>query len=549
MPISVKQISALEKVRAGEACNCPEISQTDVLAGERFSYQLRLEGVAPVFVRAHIESPLSDSVTLYRVRDAVMDAPVIGSRPIEDYITHTPGLMPDILVPLEETAHRVTLDNCGCTLWVRVDIPADIQPGSYPIRIRLQLTEPGGDSAGEQIKEMQLQVLPVVKPAQKLIYTRWMYLDCIATAHHVQIFSEAHWQLIDRYIAAAADVGVNMMLLSVHTPPLDTEVGTARPCVQLVDIEKTENGYAFGFEKLHRFIVLCKKHCIRYYEVAHMFSQWGAKCTPNIMVTENGKTDYRFGWHVSADDPEYIAFLQQYIPAIIRELDLEGITENTYFHISDEPNAQAEEKYRRVAGLLHPLIGKCKSFDAISDYLFYEKGLVECPVTCIEHIHKFLEHDISNQWIYYCCIPQNVFPNAFLAMPSYRIRILGFLLYRYDIKGFLHWGFNFYHACRSLYPIDPYLTTSGDHAYPSGDPFIVYPAKNGVYNSIRGEVTYQAVQDMDLCFALEEKLGRAAVVAMIDHATGRLLRFDDYPRSNTFIESLRAAMLNALSQE
>ena len=143
-------------------------------------------------------------------------------------------------------------------------------------------------------------------------------------------------------------------------------------------------------------------------------------------------------------------------------------------------------------------------------------------------------------------------------MPSFRIRILGFLLYRYDIKGFLlyrydikgflHWGFNFYHACRSLYPIDPYLTTSGDHAYPSGDPFIVYPAKDGVYPSIRGEVTYQAVQDMDLCFALEEKLGRAAVVAMIDQAAGRLLRFDDYPKSNAFIESLRAAMLKALVQ-
>lgn len=52
-----------------------------------------------------------------------------------------------------------------------------------------------------------------------------------------------------------------------------------------------------------------------------------------------------------------------------------------------------------------------------------------------------------------------------------------------------------------------------------------------------------------LGFALEEKLGRAAVVAMIDQAAGRLLRFDDYPKNNAFIESLRAAMLKALSQE
>ncbi len=548
MSVSVMQISSLEKIRAGEACECPEISASAALAGERFSYQLRLESVAPVFVRAHIESPLSGSVTLYRVRDAVMDAPAIGRRPLEDYLTHEPGLMPDILIPLEETAHHLTLDNCGATLWVRVDVPADMPAGTYPVTIRLTVNEPGATDQAQIIKTLMLQILPVAKPAQRLIYTRWLYLDCIATAHHVPIFSEAHWQLIEQYIAAAADVGVNMMLLSVHTPPLDTEVGTARPCVQLVDIEKTEKGYQFDFQKLRRFIALCKKHGIRYYEIAHMFSQWGAKCTPNIMVTENGKTDYRFGWHVSADEPEYIAFLQAYIPAILGVLDAEGITENTYFHISDEPNTATEEAYRRVSGLLRPLIGKCKTMDALSDRLFYEKGLVECPVTCVEHIHKFLEHHIPNQWLYYCCIPQNIFPNGFLAMPSYRIRILGFLLYRYDIKGFLHWGFNFYHACRSLYPIDPYLTTSGDHAYPSGDPFIVYPADRGVYHSLRGQITYDAIQDMDLCFALEEKIGRAAVVSMIDQTAGKPLRFDDYPKSNAFIESLRAAMLKALVQ-
>ena len=28
----------------------------------------------------------------------------------------------------------------------------------------------------------------------------------------------------------------------------------------------------------------------------------------DFKFAENGKTDYKFGWHVAADDPEYISF-------------------------------------------------------------------------------------------------------------------------------------------------------------------------------------------------------------------------------------------------
>jgi len=334
----------------------------------------------------------------------------------------------------------------------------------------------------------------------------------------------------------------------VHTPPLDTEIGTARPRVQLVDIEKQGECYRFGFEKFRRYIAICRNHGIRHFEIAHMFSQWGAKTAPNIYVTENGELCHMFGWHTPADSPEYVAFLKQYITAIAQELTALGISENTYFHISDEPKLENADAYRTASQIIRPLIGSSKSMDAISDYHFYEKGLIQCPVTAVRHIHEFLPHNIPNQWVYYCCGPRTVYTNAFLAMPSYRVRILGFLLYKYDIKGFLHWGFNYYNAVRSLYPIDPYLTTSGDGAYSSGDPFIVYPGNGCVYPSIRGEVTREAMQDATLCRALEARIGRAAVIAMIDRAAGSELRFDCYPKGNGYIESLRAEMLSRLKE-
>jgi hypothetical protein len=545
MDFTIKQISNMHKVRKSDALNFPEVEHITALAGQRVSYQLCLTSEKPHFAAVSVKSALP--VKAFWLQDAVIDRPVVLDVPMEDYITHEPGLMPDILIPMEEYGWKMALNKTISTLWVRVDVPRDAEPGKYTVELDFAVDALNAVPAGSLQKTLTLEVLPAVMPEQKLIYTRWIYLDCIATAHNVPIFSEEHWNLIDKYIAAAADLGINMLLVPVHTPPLDTEVGTKRPCVQLVDIEKTGERYSFGFEKFHRYIGLCKKHGIRYFEIAHMFTQWGAEFTPNILVTENGKADYLFGWHAKADDPRYVAFLKQYIAAISAALEEAGISENAFFHISDEPKLENMEKYKTAAEIIRPLIGNSRTCDALSDYAFYEKGLVECPITAIQHIQPFLPHKLQNQWLYYCCLPQDVYPNAFMAMPSYRNRVLGFLLYKYDMKGFLHWGFNFYNGCRSMYTVDPYVTTSCDGAFPSGDAFIVYPGKKqNVYASLRGEITYEAIQDMNICFALEEKLGREAVVKRIDEAAGGQLLFDNYPKSYQYLENLRQQMLMLL---
>lgn len=548
MEITVKQISSLEKVRRGDAPNHPQTDSRLALPGERVSYQLYLDANDQAVAHLRVKSQLADSVRIYRVQEVMMDRPIVVDCPKEDYITQEPGLMPDALIPLEESGMQIYLDKIPHTLWIKVDIPADTKPGNYPVAIELRFVRPGGEPVETRTATMEITVLDTPMPEQKLKYTRWMYLDCIATVHNAEIFSEQHWGLIEKYIQAARDVGVNMLMVPVHTPPLDTEIGTARPCVQLVDIEKIGDRYQFDFEKFHRYIALCRKYGIRYFEMAHMFTQWGAKCTPNIRVTENGETGYKFGWHVSSADPEYDAFLQQYIPAIVAELKKAGIEEKTYFHISDEPFLKDEETYRNAKNRIRPLIGNCKTMDALSEYAFYEKGLVECPVTIVSNIHEFLEHQIPNQWVYYCCGPVSVYPNIFMALPSYRVRVLGFMMYKFGIEGLLHWGFNFYNAIRSVYPINPYLTTSSDGAFPSGDPFIVYPGRDTVYPSIRGEVLYEAIQDMDICYALEEKIGKEAVVQLIDEAAVTPLRFDTYPKNNKFLLNLRQKLLEKLSK-
>ena len=75
---------------------------------------------------------------------------------------------------------------------------------------------------------------------------------------------------------------------------------------------------------------------------------------------------------------------------------------------------------------------------------------------------------------YYCCGQYKKVANRFFSMPSARNRILGVQLYKYNIKGFLQWGYNFWYSQFSLSEIDPYLTTDSGGAFPSGDPFTKY---------------------------------------------------------------------------
>lgn len=548
----ITQISSLEKICLYDEFSCAEIKSKTLLRGERFSYQIVVNsGDFRGFASVEIDSPLKEYIKLYREKEVYVDIPFYGEIHDEGYLIEKAGNLPDVLIPLDEFNNTIPLIGKNIVIWVRLDVPENIESGKYEIKINF-ISRSLGTAASQcemhDSTSMTVDVSDVTLPEQTTAYTRWLHVDCIANAHGVEVYSEEHWALIDKYIESAADVGINMILVPIHTPPLDTEIGTRRRCVQLVDIEKNGDNYVFGFEKLERFVNICKKHAIKYYEMAHLFSQWGAKHSPNIVVTENGKTDYMFGWGVPANSPEYVNFLDQYIKALCAELEKYGIADNVYFHVSDEPALSHIDNYAIAHDIIASNIKSGKTIDALSHYEFYERGLVDCPVSCVTHIHDFIERPVGERWVYYYCDNGRVVTNSFIASPSARVRILGFQMYKFDISGFLQWGFNFYNSNKSMYPIDPYVSTSADGWFPSGDAFIVYPSKDGAYSSIRGEVTYEAMQDIRICKALEALIGKEAVVKMIDDNAGRDLRFDDYPRDSKFIDDLRDAMVKMIAE-
>lgn len=123
-------------------------------------------------------------------------------------------------------------------------------------------------------------------------------------------------------------------------------------------------------------------------------------------------------------------------------------------------------------------------------------------------------------------------------MPSYRNRVLGLQLYKYRIRGFLQWGYNFWNSWHSRYPIDPYRVTDGAGAFPGGDAFSVYPGPGGEpVCSLRLKVFLHGLQDLRALGLLESLVGRAQTEALIPEYDA--LRFDAYPRDAGYYLDLR----------
>jgi len=548
MEIIAKQVSSLEKIRLTEIGDVKEVNWATVLKGEKFSYQIALQVKGNLKFDIKVEdASFKGDVKVYMVQNAIMDMP--ADIPSEDnFITLEPGLMPDILVPIEKEKNIMGIDNGAGALWIEVSIPKDIEAGKHLITLSMSA---GNQYFGEHIeikKIMELQVIDAVIPKQTTKFTQWFHVDCIADVHNVPVYSEEHWALIDKYMAMASQMGINMILTPVITPPLDTGVGLTRPCTQLVKIEKLGDKFVFDFTLLDRWIDLCKKNGIEYYEIAHLFSQWGLKYAPNIKVLENGKEDYMFGWHTEANCKEYREFLMQFVPAVIKVFADRGLKDKLHFHLSDEPATDHLPAYKYAYDLVHPLLEGCPIMDALSHYEFYENGFIDIPVTGVYYIDRFLGKDVKNQWVYYCCSSFNGTSNRFLSMGSGRNRIMGLQIYKFGIHGFLHWGYNFYYSEHSKKKINPYITTSGDKCFPSGDPFSVYPCGEDVIPSLRAVVFRDALMDVEICRMLEAIIGREKVIEMIDEAAGEELTFSKFPRDNNFVPALMEKMKGIIKE-
>ena len=125
-------------------------------------------------------------------------------------------------------------------------------------------------------------------------------------------------------------------------------------------------------------------------------------------------------------------------------------------------------------------------------------------------------------------------------MPSLRNRVLGVLLYVYDCKGFLEWGYNFWFGqFNRTWDVDVWRDSNSDYSFRSGGAYLVYPGPDGPIDSLRHEVIAEGFRDEMALRLLESLTSREEVLKLIDETAGYRIGMKKYPRKDEWLLDLR----------
>ena len=546
--LKTKIISSLSRVFIDSSIDSfTPYTKASVLKGERLSFQLVhqrfLEEGEGIYHYREVFTPtfsgeLAKYVTVREVKNVGVELPIIVGDADEYYERTEPGLYPDVLQPLHYGGKTIAKTAFPTSLWIDLTVPADTSVVGESV-LKIEMVDEGGTV--RTTDTLSVDVIDIALPEQELLLTQWFHCDSLASYYDVDVWSEKHWQIVENFARVAHKNGINLLLTPTFTPPLDTMVGGERLTNQLVGVEVKNGKYSFNFDLLDRWVDMCDRIGIKYLEIAHFFTQWGAEHAPKVMATVDGEYKKIFGWETDATSEEYVTFLRAFVTEFLEHMKKNGNDKRCFFHISDEPQIQHLESYTKAKGAIADLLDGYIIMDALSDYDFWTQGIVSTPIPSNDHIKPFIENNVPNLWTYYCCGQRkdNV-SNRLIAMPSWRNRSIGMQMYRYDIVGFLQWGYNFYNNQFSVDGIEPYTDVSGEHWVPAGDPFSVYPGPRGTaLESLRIVVFHDALQDMRAMKLCESLYSKDEVVSEIEKILGATVTFNESAKSETTMLAIR----------
>ncbi len=450
-----------------------------------------------------------------------------------DGVEHLPGLVPDPLWPL--TKVNSIGPNESRSFWITLNIPANAQPGPREFKVKLSVLS--GSKSVELPVHLDIAEL-VVQPRKDFPVIHWWRGEATWDYYKTGMFEDQRWwditkAQLENMLAHGSDV--------VYVPVFFNRRETfKRPCQLLTINEPAAGKYEFDWALVKRFTDLCRQIGFKKFEWPHLWIYWGVN-NPMRLYTKKGG-NYVMLWPPDTDafSDTYLNFLKQFLPKFKAFLDQENLLPDSYFHLSDEPSdGQHLVNYKRARQVLRDLAPwmKGKVMDALSHVEYGREGLTDIPIPLVSSAQAYIDEKIPH-WVYYCCTPQDKWLNRFMDTPLSKIRMSGMLFYKLGARGFLHWGFNYWHKIESEEMTDPFNDGSAAAwpGIPWGDPFVVYPGPDGQpMDSTRWEIFAEALQD----YAILQSAGIKPDDAML----AELKTYADFPKNQEWIQKAMEKIL------
>lgn len=537
MPLEPKPVDPLIKVFRDSDVTADGSNKAEAARGEHASFQLvipakpvdlfDLECQVTTFTQVNGNGSLPPAQVRYV---GYVGASVTAATPGHDQLRAAPAVFPD---PLLEDASIDVIARNNQPCWITVPIPVDTEPGDYIATTVLTAKAFGKETSASL--PLSIKVYPATIHKTRLGIVNWFQLWHRGDQPMPEQFSEEWWDIMRLYVADMVAHRQNM----------------AR--VETLWIIKYSHGadgkLAFDFSDFDKWVQILLDAGIDRIESLQFAWRTGEWDEPfEVETHEPGETRYQGGkvykgTMVPADSPEAEEFYSQWFPAFTAHLKEKGWLDKFVQHVGDEPVVKNAESYIAAANLVRKYAPELPIMEAaLAENMV---GSIDIWVPTLQNLGKnwdfFQERRAAGEklWFYTCVQPQGEYANRFLEQPLLKTRLMHWINYRYDVDGYLHWGYNFWRP-------HPWEDASDGKGLPAGDTHIVYPAKDGygIVGSIRWEAMRDGIEDHELLSQLGDKDSEAAM----NLARRHIIDFDKYVTDVRVFRQSRSELLKALSE-
>ena len=320
-------------------------------------------------------------------------------------------------------------------------------------------------------------------PASTLKLTNWYSISNMAIAHDIEKNSPEHEAMAKQYFD---------LLNDCHNNVFWTEING------YLKAEMRDGEYVFDFTEVKRwaeFILANTKEgaILEWVPFVGKASWRSIPFQINNLVKEKRQ------------DCIYNKDGRKYLTSFLRQFN-DFLTENGWrdisiVHMCDEPTEMNADDFRILAGIFRKYLPGIKLIDAIEIFFLEESLDIYVPKNSYYQLNKndfeALRDDRNELWFYTCNMPGGKFLNRFLDSPLLNTRLLHWGNYRYDLTGYLHWGFN-----RTKGGEFVFEKTSHNASLPAGDANIVYPGQGMPLRSMRFQQMKCGVEEYEILRAL-----------------------------------------------
>lgn len=390
-------------------------------------------------------------------------------------------------------------------------------------------------------KTLKLEVSSIEIPEKNIFYLDlWQHLSSLARVYDVEYYSDEHFRIIENFMKPLADAGQKVCDLIVSDYSW-----AGQECFKIYDNQSSlyeynlikpyiKNGkLKLDFSALDRFIEICQN--LGMCEEINLFGIIGNWNRGQFSVILE---DFDEPIKVRVHDLDFSKFTfirtkkmyAEYVRLIFEHLVEKNLWDITRV-MADQPRnvgevSEGEDLIRKIRddvkikyAIMHGDFfenydGDTENFSIIlNEYIRVQNGGLKMSDTS----------NFQDMTWYVCWTPFNL--NQFVKSSPMESRLVGYMTYLFDMKGFLRWNY-------CLYP------DSNDYRYrpdrwACGDMFFVYPGKSGVPElSLRFKQLAYGNTDYSFLRYCESKLGRETVLELVKEFTGEIsdLAYDEQTR-------------------